>query len=93
MSKKKKKQQNVEPKAEPEQKKPFIKGRTFRAYIGFAIIIVDLAVFFDEHILKGQDYELMQLAGHALFIGLGLLLIDRKLFSEFLAAVSNKFKK
>ncbi len=50
-------------------------------------------MFFDEHILKGQDYELMQLAGHALFIGLGLLLIDRKLFSEFLAAVSNKFKK
>ncbi len=42
MSKKKKKQQNVEPKAEPEQKKPFIKGGTFRAYIGFAIIIVDL---------------------------------------------------
>ncbi len=73
--------------------KPTGKGRVFRAYVGIAIILVDLAIFFVDHVLQGQEYELLEIGGHALFIGVGLLLIDPKLFTEFAKAVGSKLKK
>ena len=69
------------------------KGRVFRAYVGIAIILVDLAIFFVDHVLQGQEYELLEIGGHALFIGVGLLLIDPKLFTEFAKSVGSKFGK
>jgi len=76
-----------------EPKRPLIQGRTFRAYVGIAIIVVDLAIFFVDHVLQDQAYELLEIGGHALFIGVGLLLIDPKLFTQFKDAVGSKLSK
>jgi len=77
----------------PAEKRPLIQGRTFRAYVGIAIIVVDLAIFFVDHVLQDQAYELLEIGGHALFIGVGLLLIDPKLFTQFKDAVGSKLSK
>jgi len=95
MPKKDKQQKTVSVGADDYQelKKPLIKGRTLRAYVGIAIIVVDLVIFFVDHVLQDQAYELLEIGGHALFIGVGLLLIDPKLFTQFKDAVGSKLSK
>jgi hypothetical protein len=53
--------------------------RVVRAWIGLFVIVTDLAIFFIDHVLQDQQYELMELAAHGAFLVLGLLLIDPKL--------------
>jgi len=97
MSKKKSKQAKQQPVTvpvnQPVEKKPFIRGRTLRAYVGFAIIAIDVAIFLVDHLVRARAYELLEITGHVLFIGVGFLLIDPKLFTQFFNAVGSRFSK
>lgn len=65
------------------------KGRIFRAYVGFAVIGVSLIVFGIDHLFYKKPFALIELSGHALFMGLGLLLIDINIFKEFVKGVKD----
>ncbi len=64
-------------------------GRTFRAIIGAIVILADLVVFVMNH-LPGANgtWELRELAFHAAFFGLGILLIDGKLAAQAVNTVA-----
>ena len=81
----------VEP-AEPT-KKPFIQGRTLRAYVGFGMILLVCAVFGWDHFVLRRSFEALEITGQALLIGVGLLLIDKKLYKEFKGAVLSRIGK
>ncbi len=68
-------------------------GRTFRAIVGVVVILADLAVFVSEHIFHEGSWEMMQLAGHALFLFLGLLLIDATMAKQFITSLPTLRKK
>ena len=82
-----------EPTDEAEPKKPFIRGRTFRAYVGFLVIALSLAIIAWDHFYLRREFEALEITGHLLLIGVGFLLIDKKLFTEFKAVVLSRIGK